>query len=162
MKKPSRNCDPVIVSRFFDKELDPADNASVDRHINSCPSCRKMLDDLKTLSRQVRTHITGRCDTDHASIEKSLLETICKKKTPFRERVKEAVLAKKVWIPVIAAASLLLVFFTVFQSPGVTEPSAIIASLSGDVSSVVIIETPRTRQTILWFNEEFNPERLDL
>lgn len=156
MKKSSRNCDPVIVSRFFDKELDPADNASVDRHINSCPSCRKMLDDLKTLSRQVRTHIIGRCDTDHASIEKSLLETICKKKTPFGERVRESLLSKKIWIPVTAAASLLLVFFTMFQPPGVTEPSAIIASLSGDVSSIVIIETTGTRQTILWFNEEFD------
>ncbi len=155
MKKSSRNCDPVIVSRFFDKELDPADDASIDRHIDSCPSCRKMLDDLKALSRQVRTHITGICDTDHTSIEKSLLEAICKKKTPFGERIKAAVLSKKVWIPVTAAASLLLVFFTVFQSPGVTEPSAIIVSLSGDVSSVVIIETPGTRQTILWFNEEF-------
>ncbi len=156
MKKPSRNCNPVMVSRFLDKELDPADDSSVDRHINSCSSCRKMLDDLKTLSRQVRTHITGICDTDHASIEKSLLETICKKKTPLGERVKEALLSKKVWIPVTAAASLLLVFFTMFQTPGVTEPSAIIASLSGDVSSIVIIETTRTRQTILWFNEEFN------
>lgn len=158
MKKSSRNCDPVILSSFFDKELDPADDASIDRHINSCPSCKKMLDDLKVLSRQVRTHITGICDTDHASLEKSLLETICKKKTPFGERIKEAVLSKKVWIPVTAAASLLLVFFTVFQSPGVTEPSAIIASLSGDVSSVFIIETSRTRQTILWFNDEFNPK----
>ncbi|MEE8415104.1 MAG: anti-sigma factor [Desulfobacterales bacterium] len=156
MKKPSRNCDPVMVSSFLDKELDPADDASIDRHINSCPSCKKMLDDLKALSRQVRTHITGICDTDHASIEKSLLETICRKKTLFGERVKEAVLSKKVWIPATAVASLLLIFFTVFQSPGVTEPSAIIASLSGDVSSVVIIETSRTRQTILWFNEEFN------
>ena len=156
MKKPSRYCDPVMVNRFLDKELDLADDASVDRHINSCPSCRKMLDDLNTLSRQVRTHITGICDTDHASIEKSLLESICKKKTPFGDRMKEALLSKKVWIPVTAAASFLLVFFTMFKPIGVTEPSAIIASLSGDVSSVVIIETPRTRQTILWFSEEFN------
>ena len=161
MKKSSSNCDPVMVSRFFDKELDPADDASVDRHINSCRSCREMLDDLKTLSKEVREHLTEICDTDCASIEKSLLATICRKKIPLGERVKEVLFSKKVWIPVTAVASLLIVFFTMFQPAGDNGPSAIIASLSGDVSSVVIIETPQTRQTILWFNEELNPERID-
>ena len=161
MKKSSPNCDPVMVSRFFDEELDSADYASIDRHINMCRSCKKMLDDLKSLSREVRIHLTEICDADCASIEKSLLATICKKKTPFGERVKEALFSKKVWIPVTAVASLLIVFFTMFQPAGDNGPSAIIASLSGDVSSVVIIETPRTRQTILWFNEELNPERID-
>ncbi len=161
MKKSSSNCDPVMISRFFDKELDPTDDASVDRHINSCRPCREMLDDLKTLSKEVREHLTQICDTDCASIEKSLLATICRKKIPLGERVKEALFSKKVWIPVTAVASLLIVFFTMFQPAGDNGPSAIIASLSGDVSSVVIIETPRTRQTILWFNEELNPERID-
>lgn len=161
MKKSSSNCDPVMVSRFFDKELDPTDDASIDRHINSCRSCRQMLDDIKTLSKEIREHLTEIRDTDCTSIEKSLLAKICRKKTPFGERVKEALFSKKVWIPVAAAASLLLVFFTMFQTAGVNGPSAIIASLSGDVSSVVIIETPRTHQTILWFNEDLNPERID-
>ena len=32
-------------------------------------------------------------------------------------------------------------------------PSAVVSSFSGNVSSVIIMETPETRQTIVWFSE---------
>jgi hypothetical protein len=40
----------------------------------------------------------------------------------------------------------------------VTAPSAIINSFTGSMSSVMIFETPETRQTILWYKEDADVE----
>ena len=67
-----------------------------------------------------------------------------------------------------AAAVALLVFliYNPFQPALSSGPSAIIDSFTGQVKSVMILETPQNRQTVIWYSEEskaenaFDPTRI--
>jgi hypothetical protein len=58
-------------------------------------------------------------------------------------------------MPLSALATALLIFFFFFHplSPEPI-PSALINSFTGSYSSVIILETPNTRHTILWFSDD--------
>ena len=88
------------------------------------------------------------------SVEDQLVERIRRRNTPVWRTVLSVLVSRKALIPAVAIASLILVLFTVFRTPGVSGPSAIVTSLSGDTASVIIMETPDTGHTILWFSEE--------
>ena len=154
MEKVPTNCDPVEISLFFDKELGTEDYARVERHMETCASCKEILEDLRRLSGQVKGHIVNQLsETDYATVEENVLKGIERKSVPWWIRWREAFFSKKTLIPVTGLAAAMLVLFTLFRPQPITGPSAIITSLSGDISSVIIMETPKTRQTILWFSE---------
>ena len=48
--------------------------------------------------------------------------------------------------------------YTHFIDKPMPVPSAIINSFTGSVSSVMILETPETREIILWYNEDTDME----
>ncbi len=154
MKDEFKICNTELISRFFDKELDAGEYARVAGHIRTCPACRKSLDEFATLSGDIKSHLTGSTEPDSARLEENVLKAIERKEAPWWIKSKEVLLSKKVLIPASVIASFVFIFFTLFYNPPVSGPSAIITSLSGGGSSVVILETPQTRQTILWFNEK--------
>lgn len=155
MKMRTDECDPTLVSRFYDGELDSKKYDRVEAHIGICPQCGKMLEELKILSERVKAHISGNqhLNSRLISVEDRVIDRIRRKDSIPWESIRSALLSKKAWIPAAAIASLTLVFFTLFRTPSVSGPSAIITSLSGDTSSVIIMETPDTGHTILWFTE---------
>jgi anti-sigma factor RsiW len=154
MKIDPETCDPTVISRFLDGELDPKDCESIKEHLCNCVDCEKLLEDLNAIARHVREHIENRHpEMTPATIERHVIESIRKRKSSRWTDLKDMLAYRKGLIPVAALASLILVFSAVFWSPESTGPSAIITSLSGDTSSVIIMETPVSGHTILWFTE---------
>ncbi len=154
MKMRTDECDPTLVSRFYDGELGPERHDRVRAHIKRCPQCGKMLEELKTLSEHVKTYIIGdQLKSRSISLEDRVVDKIRKEDSAPWEKIRSALSLKRTWIPAVAIASLALVFFTLLRTPGIPGPSAIITSLSGDTTSVIIMETPDTGHTILWFTE---------
>ena len=49
----------------------------------------------------------------------------------------------------------LFIFIMNLMNPG-DMPSAIVSSFTGQISSVMIIETPKEHHTIIWFSEDVN------
>lgn len=154
MKDKNPLCDPGLVSRFFDGELGAEEYDRVAGHVKDCPACRKRLEELGILSKDIRSFLTGSRKEASTGLEQKLLEAIQKKETPWWVKTKEVIFSKRVLIPASAVASAVLIFFSLFYTPAPSGPSAIVTSLSGSGSSVIIMETPRTRQTILWFDEK--------
>lgn len=160
MQENRRRCNQDLISRFHDMELSSEESARVESHIQTCPSCRKTLEELKRISGQLKAHIIEKSSgIGDRAVERYVLEGIRKRKAPWWIRGKDALLRKKLLIPATAVATLAMVLFTVLRAPVPVGPSAIVSSVSGDVLSIVILETPKTRQTILWFSEK--PERQD-
>jgi len=154
MKIDADTCDPAVVSRFFDGELDPIDCESIKQHICNCLECEKLMEDLKTISGHIRTHMADhRAGKGQVAVESGIIDTIRKRNLSRWASARETLFSRKALIPAAALVSLVLVALTFFRSPAVTGPSAIITSLSGDMSSVIIMETPDTGHTILWFTE---------
>lgn len=64
------------------------------------------------------------------------------------------VLSKRLLIPATAVAIILLLFFNLTRdSATVSGPSAIIDFFNGETSSIIILDTPKSRHTILWISE---------
>ena len=148
------HCNSELISRYHDGELGQAERSQVESHILECPSCNKTLEDLKSISDRYGAHLAQQSvGIDARETEKRVLDRLRREETPWWAKVKETSLSKKVLVSATATACVALLLITVLQSPVPDSPSAIVTSVSGDVSSIIILEAPETRQTILWFNE---------
>lgn len=156
-------CDPAMISRFFDHELDQKEYDQVARHIETCPLCQMTLDELKLISGMANETIRENwSEAAKGSVEEKVLESIKKIKAPWWIKARDLILSKKILIPLTTGVALILFLSVFFRSPNQTGPSAIVNSLSGNMSSVIIMETPQTHQTILWFKENSTSERQTL
>jgi anti-sigma factor RsiW len=147
-------CNSELISRYYDGELGQAERSQVESHILVCPSCNKTLEDLKRISDQYGVHLAHQtAGIDTRETEKHVLDRLRREKAPWWAKAKETLLSKKTLISATATAVVAVLLITVLRVPVPDSPSAIVTSVSGDVSSIIILEAPETHQTILWFNE---------
>ena len=147
-------CDPTLLARLFDRELGLDEAARVGRHLKNCPSCQKELrenEDISTLFKAGLDDQLSRIDL--SDLEQRVLEHIQRNRVPWWMRLRELFVSKRFLVPATAIATILLLFSLTRHPVTVSGPSAIIDSFTGEISSVIILETPRSRQTILWFSE---------
>lgn len=146
-------CKSELISRYLDNELDGEELKRAENHIAGCDSCKIRLSDYKKINAGLNIPLYPQSESGTAEFENNVIEAIKGKENSGLGNWKEYFFQKRVLVPAGLAVSALLMFFTVFNEPVPTGPSAIISSLSGPGSSIMIMETPETRQTILWFNE---------
>jgi len=153
-------CDPDLISRFFDHELDQKASERIAGHIEKCPSCRRTLEDFEGLSLMVNEQFRDiRTELTKGSVEEAVLAALQNRKVSWRSKIRETLLSKKMLIPLTTSAVLIVSLAVFFHSPKPAGPSAIVTSLSGEMTSVIIMETPQTHQTILWYTEDSDHER---
>lgn len=141
-----------MISRFMDNELHGDDLATVRRHVESCKSCRERADSYGIISSGLKSFINEQPWASGQEIETRVIERI-RQKGNWLTGLTDFIFSKRAFIPAGLAVSLAIVFLVFFNNPVPTGPSAIISSLSGTGSSIMIMETSRTRQTILWVKE---------
>jgi len=149
-------CDLVLLNRYADQETDPEETRHVQAHLLSCSQCRQALAEQRQLAELLQQGVfAAQQAVDFDRLEKRIL-TVEHRRSGIWGDIRDWVLSWKVALPVAAAtAALILFFFTpVFQQPSPSGPSAIINSFTGRVTSVMILETPRSQQTVIWYSEE--------
>lgn len=148
------HCDSKLISRYYDGELGQAERSQVENHILVCASCKKILEDLKAISSQYGAHLTRQSvGVETRETEEHVLDRLRRAEAPWWAKMKGTFFSKKILVSATATACVALLLITVLRVPVPDSPSAIVTSVSGDVSSIIILEAPETRQTILWFNE---------
>jgi anti-sigma factor RsiW len=148
------HCDSELISRYYDGELSQVERSQVESHILVCPSCNKILEDLKAVSDQYGIHLANQsAEIDTRETEKHILDRLRREEAPWWAKVKDTFRSKKILVSATATACVAILLVAVLRVPVPDNPSAIVASVSGDVSSIIILEAPETHQTILWFNE---------
>lgn len=155
MKKTCGYCDTDLLSRFTDNELDPDEHARIQKHLMDCTSCQKELRDNQSISALIQTHLKKEISQANLDdLEEKVLSLINKKRTSWSMKLKDLFLSWKLLIPatVMAAMFVLFLFPARHFSPALG-PSAIVNTIEGNVSSVILLETPESRRTIIWFNE---------
>ena len=160
MSPTHQSCDQRLLSRYYDGELDSARHEQVARHLEGCPQCRRELEALARLSANVTAAVSAAADqAPLEGLDARIIERI-RKEAPAAE----GTWLRRLLLPrrLVPAAAVVIAFIAVGLSlrmpDDAAEPSAIVESFSGSVSTVMIVETPETRQTILWFEEEINGE----
>jgi anti-sigma factor RsiW len=146
-------CKSELISRFMDNELEGDEFKRVEAHIAGCDSCRIRLSDYGKINTGLNAPLYPQSENVAGEFENRVIEAIKRKENSGYRNWKDYLFNKRVLVQAGLAASAALMFFTVFNDPAPAGPSAIISSLSGPGSSVMIMEIPETRQTILWFNE---------
>ena len=149
-----KTCEPMLLNRFLDGELDADEFAIVRTHIQACSACRAFVAESKKLSVLINDGIKGVVDPRVLELlDVKVRHLINHKKLRHRFRFQDLFLGRWFWVPAMAMVGL-LIFFSWDPPPAMDAgPSAIVASVEGDVSSLVIMETPETHQTIIWFKE---------
>ena len=160
MTHPDSNvCDEMLLDRYLDGDLDAGERVRMEAHIAACRQCRRQVAALEAFSQNLHDRVQYAADSvDFVALEKQVLNKALRQYRP-RGGLSRFIASLKYIIPATVTAGLLL-FFTysnyVLKPPPV--PSAIINSFTGSMSSVMIFETPETRQTILWYTEETDVE----
>jgi anti-sigma factor RsiW len=155
MKKVDIKCDPALVNRFFDGELGPREHALVRSHLRDCPSCQKINESNQNLSALFKNAFEKELSqVNLRGLEQGVMDNIQARSAPWRSGFKGLLAPKKLIIPAAAMAAMLVLLFSLMRPfDPVSAPSAIINSFTGEISSVMILETPKSRQTIIWFSE---------
>lgn len=155
MKKDDITCDPALIGRFFDRELGLDEDAQVDRHLKNCHSCQKELRENEAISNLLKVGLDDQLSQiDLSNLEPRVLELIQRNGVPWWMRLRNIFVSKRFLVPA-AAMAIILLFFSLTRHPvPVSKSSAIIHSFTGETSCLIILETPRSHQTILWFSDD--------
>ena len=155
MVKDKTSCDFKILDRFFDRELEPDASVAISEHMEHCHTCKEEFQGNQIVSSLLKAGVQEELSRANLQeVEERVLTLICTKKGPWWVQFKDLCLSKKLYVPAAAMAVALIMFFHVMRTPTpVSGPSAIIDSLQGNFASVMILETQKSRQTILWIHE---------
>jgi predicted anti-sigma-YlaC factor YlaD len=155
----TNNCDETLLYRYLDGVLPPDEQRRLVDHLDSCRSCRRQVASMADFSQGLRDRVRQATETvDFTALEKDVLN---KALHQYRQQGQGSAFITflKYTIPATVAAGLLVFFgYSHFLAQPAQAPSAIINSFTGSMSSVMIFETPETRQTILWYKEDADVE----
>lgn len=155
MTAASQICDSELLNRYIDGETSPEETRQVDSHLQGCAGCRLVVRRQAELAEGLRREVSdaGR-QVDFDRLQQRIVNA-ARRRPAVWQRLADASLAWKLMVPAAATAMLALFFFTsVMEPPAASGPSAIINSFTGRVSSVMILETPKSHHTVIWYSEE--------
>jgi anti-sigma factor RsiW len=170
MEREKTTCDPALLNRFMDGELPVAEHHRVAAHVEGCPDCLKVLNENRRLSSLLKTGVQRATEeVDSRELERMIRNRVSE------HRQKGKTVGNRWWLPLPAGlivpkrifwpaaatvVAVAVVVLALFGRPDtLTRPSAIVQSFQGSVTSVMILETPRSHETILWFSEKDAGER---
>lgn len=147
------NCDIEKVYQFADGELSGHDMERVEGHLGECAHCRLALRQsrqLTTLYQQFGQ--TRELQLSHPAMTARTLNRMRQDTLPWHQRIQRT-FPKWMAIPLVTAALLLALSLPWLLTENVKEPSAIITSLTSDSGSIMMFETPVSKQTVIWIAE---------
>jgi predicted anti-sigma-YlaC factor YlaD len=155
MKIRSAPCDPELLNRFFDGEAGPGEKTCILEHLKTCEHCRRELKRNVQLSQRYREKLHGDLSGIHAAaLEGKILQKVRNKRIMSWPGILDLLTSMRFLVPAAAAVGMIFFVFITLKGPAPdAPPSAIINSFTGEVSSVMILETPQTHQTVIWINE---------
>jgi len=158
MKSPCKEYDKETISKFVDKELSPEKNDEIKKHIQECDGCRNIFNHYTQFSELFEQNTVRQVDEiDTKMLRQNVLEQIKRKEVHFLKKVFDY-FSPKFYLKIASVLVIMVAGLVYFQAQPINfidtaGASAIVNSVDGDVSSVMIFETEKSKQTIIWFSE---------
>ena len=158
MKNTCKFYNEEIISKFVDNELSPDERKTISAHINKCPICSDLAEKYTRMSDLFIQNTSKQIDKiDKNLLKQNILEQINREENIFLKKVFDY-FSPKFYLKVASVLAILVVSLVYFQVHPINEinnigSSAIVNSVDGDVSSVMIFETEKSKHTIIWFSE---------
>jgi len=156
-------CDQRTLSRFLDQEVESEECSQIVEHVKQCQLCRRALKDHESISSLFKADLTKEISRAKLEgLEEDIITVLQRREVSWLKKVSGFLTSRKFYLPAAAVATALALFVYLTGSPApVSGPSAIINSFTGEMSSVMIIEIPTSRRTILWYHETSMPSEDD-
>lgn len=155
----AKSCDDVRLNLYLDGELGENESDWMVAHLKDCMACRKKATTIVAFTRAFRRRVQDAAGTiDFVALEKQVLQKTLPRHLPRNVFTNFLDAIKSLLPAALLAAFLLFFIYTHYIDKPEPVPSAIINSFSGAVSSVMIFETPGSRETILWYTEKTDME----
>ena len=143
------------IIRFVDDELSPAERQEIKAHLDTCDVCRSQVDTLTRIHRSFVFEADIAADTTPSLLEKPLTQKPDPKSfASWLGSLWSSLFQKRPALGFASIAAVLAIGVLFFQPwAGPKGPSATINTIDTTASSVMILETPENRHTILWYTE---------
>jgi len=158
MGKACKIYDEKTISKFIDNELSSKNIKMVSEHIETCPICSSIAAKYNHLSAVFVQSASKQLDIiDTGLLGQNVFEQIKRKDHDFFKKVFDY-FPPKFYLKIASVFAIMVVSLIYFQEriikpTNLIGPSAIVNSIDGNVSSVMIFETEKSKQTIIWFSE---------
>ncbi|MEE4365277.1 MAG: zf-HC2 domain-containing protein [Desulfotignum sp.] len=143
------------ISRYIDGELPRHQLQQIQQHLDTCPACRDLVAQFLDVSRSFNemAELPG-VAIDLTCLYQTMGKPVEKSAKPWTSRF----FSKPVRPFLATAVSIAALFFISVYAPNhdetvTTGPSAIVTSINTDYTAVMILETPDTHHTIIWYSE---------
>lgn len=147
------NCNIEKVYQFADGELAGHEREQVEGHLFQCAGCRDILRQIQQLSMLHHQFTqTREPRLAHPAMTAKALDRMHQGISPWHQRF-QRYFPKWVTVPLATAVLLLALSLPWLLKENVKEPSAIITSLTSDSGSIIMFETPVSKQTVIWVAE---------
>jgi anti-sigma factor RsiW len=135
----------IMLHRLADGELEPPEKERIQAHVEQCPGCRKVFDEITSLGLAVRTAIETQVEkVDLSSISAGVSDYIARKKQPAPGLA--ALIGRALKRPALALVSstAIIVIAIMLFLPGRsgTTEAAIVESISCDDPNICVTYQP--------------------
>lgn len=147
--------DESVISQYVDNELSVGKSREISQHLKSCPVCSRLADSYQQLSVSFVQNTARQVDAIASdAMASNVLAQIKQNETGFLKKIIDY-FSPKLYLKIASIAVIMVIGLVYIQTKPINGlgPSAIVNSVDGNVSSVMIIETQNKKHTIIWFSE---------
>ena len=141
------------ISAYQDGELSPAEAKEVEKHLETCESCRQVLAEYRNIAAMITEALSeapGEAIDQDALWEK--IEPNIQCKSSLWDRFSGWVREPFVWVPAAVATTAAVLFFVVVPLQNTQAPLAIsrVESVYSSSGMVMVLKTPESGQPLVW------------
>jgi anti-sigma-K factor RskA len=155
-----------FLEKYFDQEVTDGERSLVEAHLLDCHACQDVLRSMKKLRDSVKAPVEEAVQKeDFQWVWQKIERGIRLEERPtFGETLRSwlqipPLFQRKVWIPAVAAAAIILVITIPLlfkKTPSYPSPS-VVEYVESQTHNVMVYESENTKVTVIWLFEE--PEK---
>jgi anti-sigma factor RsiW len=143
-----------LMSAYLDRELTTAQKTQVDQHLEECPACAQGFRELEKTSAMIAAALSVQPKIDYDAAWQQIAPRIhCR---PSLVQALSSFFKRRIlWMPAgaLAAAMLFLVLLLPVFQKSRPSPVSIVESVSSRNGSVMLLQSEKTSQPIIWIIE---------
>ena len=152
MKKECEDLAPML-SAYLDGELPDEDRKKVEKHLQTCHSCRELVRELAATGSFVKDTLSRELppEPDLTGVWENI-ETQVFPQPSLWQKIKSLVGMPVVWLPAAVASAAAAALVLVLPMPREQAPMAIsrVESVSSHTGQVMMLQTASTGQPLIW------------
>jgi hypothetical protein len=156
-----------LLERYFDRQATDQERSLVERHLPVCQTCHERLRGFEGLRKAIKIPVDEALKEETFPwVWEKIERGIRLQKKPFWQKSVRSWLdlsplfRKKVWIPAVAMAIVLLFFSAqiIFKKIPSYPASSVVEYVESETHNVMVYEAEKARVTIIWLFEEMEGE----